>query len=71
MPRMDEEFLATAPADLKELYLKCTAVAQPYFDRINADPLNYAQVAALHAELTEKFVAIMWEHELRQEAARS
>jgi len=68
--RNDEAFLPSAPDDLKELFLKCKAVSQPYIDRMNTDPLNYAQAIALDAEMMEKIGAIMWEYQLRQDATR-
>ena len=59
--RNEEEFLnGNAPAAIKELYLKGKAVSQPYIDKMNADPLNFSQSAAL-AELIEKITAISWE----------
>jgi hypothetical protein len=70
MPRMETweiDFLNSTPRELRELFLRAKAVAQPYIDKMNADPLN---VAALHAEVTEKLVAISWEFTLRQDASR-
>jgi hypothetical protein len=69
--RNEEEFLnGNTPAAIKEIYLKCNAVGQPYLDKINADPLNFSRTAALRAELIEKITAITWEYSLPQDAMK-
>jgi len=65
MDYVDENFLkSNAPDADKELYLKCNTVAQPYIDKMNADPLSDHH--ALHAEMSAKIKVIVDEHNLKQ-----
>jgi hypothetical protein len=68
--RNEEEFLnGNATTAEKELFLKCKAMAQPYIDRMNADPLN-PRNGELRAEVNAKVQAITWEYTLRQDAMK-